>query len=191
MVWTNKLTVSQHLNTSCQLPFLLPSLLSSPLCLGQFLLLLSTWHERFFFLISLFFFPSTAFFCVLLSFPLLSQVFRHRIRAKICIGFRACWDSSSPSPAWLLSFTPLLLFWYYGTEKLTIFQTAVLCCNCFWSTCSSVLRRTLQQQQQLIVDTKRAWKQKWTHGGTRETDLDGCAQRQDSLCPCNRQGQHS
>lgn len=67
---------------------------------------------------------------------------------------------------------------------------AGVCCNSFWSTCSSVLRRTVQQQQhssaELNVDSVDT---KWTCRG--ESNLDGCGQRQDSLCFCNRQGQHS
>lgn len=68
---------------------------------------------------------------------------------------------------------------------------AVLCCNGFWSTCSSALRWTVQQQQQQHssaelnaggVDTKRARKQKWTRGGKKKNLIPTDADKDEPLC---------
>lgn len=146
VVWTNKLTVNQHFNTSCQLPFLLLSRFHPLAASGdssrfyQQDICASSPNLPFLAFSS----SSIAFFSFLflLSF-LLSQVCRHRIRARICIGFRDCWDSSPPPPPphlhsyfscslfppLLLSSVALLLLWddwQRNWKKKKNAQTAVL-----------------------------------------------------------------
>lgn len=80
----------------------------------------------------------------------------------------------SSTPA-LLCCSAAVMGWL--TEKLKLSQMAVLCCNGFWSTCSSLLRRTVQQQQQqhspaelksTVWIQSECGKKKWTRGAERK-----------------------
>lgn len=188
VVWTNKRTVSRHLNTSCQLPFLLPPGLH-PLCASGL-------SSRFYQQDICASFSNLPFSCIsLLPLPFLSssaissQVCRHRIRARICIGFR---DSPPPLPP------PPSAVAFPSCSALS------LCC-CYGMTWQGRWRLVVCLQLGVTVDCAAAalpcWAERGQHGykasaasnvDSRTNGIlgcDGCGQN--FLCFCNRQGWHS